>query len=134
MLEPFSVNLSVADIDVAVAWYCDVLGFEPARRGKYPERHLEIAFIRQGTFQIEIIQFDGSAAGSAFPDPPRHASVRGITHFALRVPNLDDAMAQLADRKVAVVSGPLILSEMKMKVVFVRDPDGNLVKLVEDLP
>jgi glyoxylase I family protein len=130
---PQCVNLSVANLDAAERWYESVLGFKRIHRKRYDQMQLEIAFLRQGQFEIELIQFDQSSAGTAFPDPPRHAEVRGITHFGLRVADLDKTMADLRQKGVTVVFGPREFEELNMKLFFIKDVDGNLVKFVQRL-
>lgn len=133
MVQPLSlsVNISVANLEISLAWYSRVLGFEQFSRSKYPE--LEIAFTRNGPLQIELIQFGVSTPGTHYPDAPRHASVRGLTHFAFTVPSIEEAIRELKEKQIPLVWGPNHFTEMKIKVVFVRDPDGNLVKLVENV-
>ena len=128
---PHSVNLSVSDLDSSIAWYRDVFGFQEFYRNSYPEMQLEIAFLKQGEFEIELIKFGGSVAGTQCPDAPRHTAVRGITHVALRVPSLEKAISDLAAHGVKPVWGIKVFPELKMSVVFFRDPDGNQLKLVE---
>jgi len=134
MLLPQCVNLSVASLDAMEIWYRDKLGFVRTSRSRYEQMGLEIAFLRQGDFEIELIQFDGSQAPSMrFPDPPRHAGLQGMTHFGLRVENTDQAIADLESKGVPVLFGPKVFEELKMKLFFVRDIEGNLIKFVQRL-
>lgn len=93
--------------------------------------NLEIAFMKQGDFRIELIEFDNSSPGTAYPDAPRHASIRGITHFSLRVTNLVAELARLSSLNIQTVWGPTTFEDLRMSVAFIRDPEGNLIKLVE---
>ncbi len=133
MLQAHCVNLSVSNLDTVSRWYEDTLNFVCVSRTAYPEMGLEIAFLRQGEFEIELISFAGSIAGTEHPDPPKHAQLRGITHFAFRVANVDEMIGELENKGVPVLWGPKVYEEHRMKVIFVRDPEGNLVKFVERL-
>lgn len=130
---PQCVNLSVADLDGTERWYASALGFERVHRKRYDQMSLEIAFLRLGDFEIELIQFDKSTQTNRFPDPPRHAEVRGITHFGLRVKDLEETMGRLRDKGIEVIFGPKVFEELNMKLFFVRDNEGNLLKFVQRL-
>ena len=125
------VNLSVADLDRAESWYRDILGFRTVSRERYDAMSLEIAFMDLADFVIELIQYDDAKSGGVFADPPHHANMRGITHFALRVSDLDVMATQLSAKGVPILFGPRALAGMKL--CFVRDADGNLIKFVERL-
>lgn len=131
MLHPYSVNISTANLDVAQEWYGCVLGFQMVYRKEHSAMSLEIAFMKQGDFHIELIQFDNSSAGTSYPDAPRHASIRGITHFSLRVMDLLVELDRLRGLNIQAVWGPTTFEDLRMSVAFIRDPDGNLIKLVE---
>ncbi|WP_158940750.1 VOC family protein [Burkholderia sp. S171] len=133
MLQAHCVNLSVLDLDAVSRWYENTLNFTRVSRTAYPEMGLEIAFLRQGEFEIELISFAGSVREADHPDPPKHARVRGITHFAFRVADIDEMINELTRKEVPVLWGPKTYDEHRMKVIFVRDPEGNLVKFVERL-
>jgi|JI8StandDraft_1071087.scaffolds.fasta_scaffold16845_3 catechol 2,3-dioxygenase-like lactoylglutathione lyase family enzyme len=132
-MTPQCVNLSVADLDATERWYVTKLGFERVHRKRYDQMSLEIAFLRLGDFEVELIQFQKSTQTNRFPDPPRHAEVRGITHFGLRVKDLDQAMSELCGKGVEVIFGPKEFDELNMKLFFVRDNEGNLLKFVQRL-
>lgn len=57
-------------------------------------------------------------------------SLRGWRHLALRVPNLETARAELAERGVNF-TGPIKPAGGGGKVLFFADPEGNLFHLVE---
>jgi catechol 2,3-dioxygenase-like lactoylglutathione lyase family enzyme len=133
MLTPHCINLSVADIDEVSQWYQKVVGFEPVTRKSFPEMKVEIAFLRLGDFELELIRFDDSVSGTEHPDPPRHAQVRGMTHIGFRVDSVDAKSEALQRQGVPPLWGRTY-PDLHMKVVFVRDPAGNLVKFVERLP
>ena len=57
----------------------------------------------------------------------------GSTHFALAVENLSEVYERLRGQGVEFVSEPVTfdLTEGSVTVVFTRDPDGNVVELVD---
>ena len=127
------VNLSVANLDQAQAWYCEKLGFRMRVRRQYSAMNLEIAFLERDGFEVELIQFAGSQPAPAYPDPPQHAKVRGATHFGIGVPDLERACADLLAADVPILFGPKTFEDVGIRVAFFRDPEGNLLKYVERL-
>ncbi len=132
-MQPQSVNLSVASLDASLRWYREKFGFETRFRQAYPKFGLELAFLTVGDFEIELIQHSAAQAGARNPDPPHHAKLRGITHFSFRVPDVDEMIKELKAKGVPIEWGPTSFEDANMKVVFIRDPDGNLIKFMQRL-
>ena len=106
------VSINVPDVDAAVAFYTGVLG--GTVRGDRPDFGIAGAWIDLGASQVHLIE--------AAPPP-----VLG-QHFAIRVADLDDAVAELRSHGVDVADpspvGP-------GRQTFLADPAGNTVELYE---
>src|SRR5688572_16672311 len=50
------VSIAVSDIDEALKFYRDVLGLEVTRRLRLEDRELEIAFVKVGDTELELIK------------------------------------------------------------------------------
>lgn len=117
------VNLTVTDLDRAVAFYRDVIGLHVT------QRDAESAFLAAGDYHHHV------ALNTWDPDalaPPAHAA--GLHHFALRLP---DAAALAAVVVRVVQSGHELLGATDHGVnlaVYLRDPDGNGLELMVDRP
>ena len=57
--------------------------------------------------------------------PEKHA---GITHIALQVPNIIDAMNTLESYQIPLSGGPAKMGEGSISI-FIRDPDRNVIEL-----
>ncbi len=57
----------------------------------------------------------------------------GVSHIAFTVENIDYEYKRLKDRGVKFHCLPQISPDNKAKVTFCRDPEGNLVELVEEI-
>ncbi|HSD16931.1 MAG TPA: VOC family protein [Thermomonas sp.] len=130
---PFSVQrldhlvLRVRDLDVAEAFYRDVLGCEVARR----RDDLGLRHLRAGTSMIDLVSVDGTlglrgghAAGSAG---------RNLDHLCLRVEPFDEAaiVRHLAQHDIAP-HGPATSNfgaEGDGLSLYLDDPDGNTIEL-----
>jgi len=119
------VHLKVSDIDRALGFYCDVLGFELQQRlGE------QAAFVSAGGYHHHIGLNTWESAGAG--PPPRFAT--GLFHVAIRYPDrqtLADAL-----RRVLAAGIPLdgASDHGVSEALYLRDPDGNGVELYRDRP
>jgi glyoxylase I family protein len=105
-------------------WYCATLGFRAlSDNGKErPTRLLAGA----GGGMIEVMPDDQS------PAPGRELFNPGISHLAIRVTDLDAAVAQLRERGVQVADP--IPAAGGGRVANFADPEGNVAQVVERPP
>jgi catechol 2,3-dioxygenase len=119
------VHLKVADLDRALAFYCDVLGFElQARMGD------EAAFVSAGGYHHHIGLNTWQSKGGAPPAP----GTTGLFHFAIRYPTrraLAVALQRLIDNGV-VLSGAS--DHGVSEALYLSDPDQNGIELYWDRP
>jgi catechol 2,3-dioxygenase len=119
------VHLKVSDLERAVAFYRDVLGFEvSARYGA------GAAFLAAGGYHHHIgLNVWESRGGAA---PPRGST--GLYHFAILYPS----RAALADalRRLQAAGVPLegAADHGVSEALYLRDPDGNGIELYRDRP
>ncbi len=106
------VSVNVSDVAAAVAFYTGVLG--GTLRDDRPDFGFGGAWIDLGASQVHLLE----AA------PP---AVLG-QHFAVRVDDLDAAVAELRGRGVAVAE-PVAVGPGRQ--TFLADPAGNTVELYE---
>ena len=113
------VRLLVDDVPAAVAFYRDVLGFEVrADFGQYVE------FV---SGDVSLSVFDRNVqTETAELRPAGDGSL-----VVLQVESADETAKQLGER---VLSGPVDRPDWGLRVLYVRDPAGNLVELYEDIP
>jgi catechol 2,3-dioxygenase len=119
------VHLKVADLERALAFYCDVLGFELTQR-----YGTQAAFVSAGGYHHHIGLNTWESAGGA-PPPP---GTTGLYHFAIRYPTrrtLADALIRLqeADWPLDGASDHGV-----SEALYLRDPDQNGVELYWDRP
>ena len=119
------VHLKVADLERALAFYRDVLGFE------LTQRHGDkAAFLSAGGYHHHI---GLNAWGSAGGKPPPSGST-GLYHLAIAYPT----RAELADalRRLRRAGIPLdgASDHGVSEALYLRDPDGNGVELYWDRP
>ena len=119
------VHLKVADLDRALAFYRDVLGFEVTQR-----YGAQAAFLSAGGYHHHIGLNTWESRGGS-PPPPGST---GLYHVAILYPD----RATLADalRRLVEASWPLdgASDHGVSEALYLRDPDGNGVELYCDRP
>lgn len=145
-LQLHHVGLNVADLDTAIAFYCDVMGMTVERQMEIPAIGTKIAFLRRGNFRLEIFEKAGSAPIPNHSHAPNSdLTVQGTKHACFAVADCQAALEALHARTdveivgiVREVGQPMVteddprLSNGKepAKAFFFRDPCGLLVEFV----
>jgi len=119
------VHLKVADIDRALGFYRDVLGFDVMQRlGDHA------AFISAGGYHHHIGLNTWESKGAS--PPPRGTT--GLYHVAIRYPTraaLGDALRRLVDAGIPLEGAT---DHGVSEALYLRDPDDNGVELYVDRP
>jgi catechol 2,3-dioxygenase len=119
------VHLKVADLERALVFYRNVLGFEVTQR--YGE---EAAFLSAGGYHHHIGLNTWESAGGK-PPPSRST---GLYHLAIAYPTraeLADALRRLMRARIPLDGAS---DHGVSEALYLRDPDGNGVELYWDRP
>jgi catechol 2,3-dioxygenase len=119
------VHLKVADLERALRFYCDILGFELTQRFS-----TGAAFISAGGYHHHI----GLNTWDSLNGSPPPAGTTGLFHLAILYPTraaLGDAV-----RRLLVADIPLdgASDHGVSEAIYLRDPDQNGVELYWDRP
>lgn len=133
-LRPYNISVSVPNLDEAINWYRDKLGFKLESRVRFsPE--VEIAMIELNGFRIEFLQVANSRKLDALHrDPPEHLRILGIKNIVFLVDDLSVADAELKAKGVKLLWESRSFKEANAKVTMFRDNNDNLVTLWQLLP
>jgi len=119
------VHLKVSDLERAICFYRDVLGFELTQRyGR------EAAFLSAGGYHHHIGLNTWESVGGS-PPPP---GTTGLYHLAILYPSradLADALRRLLDAGIPLEGAS---DHGVSEALYLRDPDGNGVELYWDRP
>src|SRR5690348_8179591 len=119
------VHLKVADLDRALKFYCDVLGFELTQRFGS-----QAAFISAGGYHHHIGLNTWESKGGS----PPPSGTTGLYHLAILYPT----RARLADAVRRVQAAGIELEGASVhgvsEAIYLRDPDDNGVELYWDRP
>lgn len=134
------VGLCVSDLDRALRFYCDGLGFTVAERfdldaSAIPAlaRSLEVpdagAFVSQmitsGAMKVELLVYPGRPTEGT---PSTSRGMLGLTHLSFYVDDVDATAARLVE-----LGGTLLAdtrADVGITLQFLADPDGTRVELM----
>jgi catechol 2,3-dioxygenase-like lactoylglutathione lyase family enzyme len=138
---PSHVGLCVSDIERSLRFYCEGLGFEVSdgvdldsdqvpgldQALEVPTRTvLRSQMIVLDHVRIELLHYTQPAVEGT-PSPRRN--LRGLTHLSFWVDDLDASIQRLLDCGGTLVDGTR--QSPGVDLVFVADPDGTRVELME---
>ncbi|MBI1800596.1 MAG: VOC family protein [Chloroflexi bacterium] len=118
------VHLTVSNLERAVRFYCDALGFE------IMQRFDSAAFLSAGGYHHHL-GLNTWAGEGALPPP---AGRTGLYHFAILYPNrkeLARALKRLLDHGARIDGAS---DHGVSEAIYLRDPDGNGIEIYRDRP
>jgi len=123
-------GVNVPDLDEALQWYGDVLGFEVERRFDIPPAKARVAMVRKGPLRFEIFE---TKSAKPLPEerrmPLTDLQTHGNKHVAFRVDDLEAFLVQVESKGADVA---FVVREKFGKGCFLRDCAGNLIEFVEE--
>ena len=138
---PSHIGLCVSDLDAAMRFYCDGLGFSAAERFDLDDTmlpglgaSLEVdtpvrvasQFVRLDDMAIELLHYTSPTASGT---PSASRGQLGLTHLAFHVDDLESSLAR------AIEAGGTLLESTRgslgVELIFLADPDGTRVELME---
>lgn len=119
------VALIVSDYAKSKSFYTEILGAEIIAETYRTERQ---------SYKLDLRFADGSQIELfSFPNPPKRVNspeACGLRHLAFKVQNIEQAVAELAQK--GVVSEPIRIDELTGKrYTFFRDPDDLPLEFYE---
>lgn len=143
-----AIGITVADLDRSIAFYTNVLGFQPETASPIetagePYERLTGLFgmrartmrMRLGTEFIELTEYLAPAGGRPVP-PDSRSNDRWFQHIAIIVSDMDRAYKHLRTHKVRhASSGPQRLPDWNpnaggIEAFYFLDPDGHALEVL----
>lgn len=135
-------GLVVADLEAALHFWRDLLGFTVARQmdesGPHIDAMMGLRDVRVTT--SKLIAPDGGMIELLYfhshPDKPTWIGTpysTGFTHIAMTVTDIDGLCRKLAAEGVTFFAPPQRSPDGKVKVTYCKGPEGVLLELVEIL-
>jgi catechol 2,3-dioxygenase-like lactoylglutathione lyase family enzyme len=135
-LQTHHVGVTVSDLDRAIEFYTDVLGLSVQARfevaGEAFETGVDIAgasaqfaHLDGNSVRIELVEYEPAGDDEVAPQ----LNDSGATHLGFRVADLD-IFYQALPSTVETLSSPQT-TETGTRILFVRDPEQNLIEILE---
>lgn len=138
------IGICVSDWKRSLRFYCQRLGFrrvnELELEGEPSATLLQLdglrfraIYLERDGVVIELLAYE--SPGTRGAPEPRPMNRLGLTHLSLAVDDLDAFLAELEADGVRILRETRIdVPEARTKAIFVTDPDGTRIELVERPP
>lgn len=135
-------GLVVANLDRALHFWCDVLGFQVLKQMDEAGTHIDAMM---GLDDVHVVTAKLAAPDGnvlellhfhSHPDRAKWEGMpfsTGFTHIALTVRDLDQLVKTLRASDVTFPAPPQYSPDGNVKVIYAKCPDGVLIELVEVL-
>jgi methylmalonyl-CoA/ethylmalonyl-CoA epimerase len=131
MLEKIDhLGIAVRDLNTVLAFYTDKLGLPCTGEEVVAEQKVRVAFLPLGQTKLELLE-------STAPDGPVAKFIEqkgeGIHHVAIRVANIEEALASLKAKGVRLIDEKPRLGAHGAKIAFIhpKESHGVLIELCE---
>jgi catechol 2,3-dioxygenase-like lactoylglutathione lyase family enzyme len=133
--------ISTPDIDRALRFYRDLLGFEEVWSSSWDkgsevvdrivglrDSSARVAMLKAGNACVELFQYTTPTPHPSSQDRP--VCDHGITHLCVQVSDVDAEYARLSAAGMRFHCPPQAAGK-GVRATYGRDPDGNVVELLE---
>jgi catechol 2,3-dioxygenase-like lactoylglutathione lyase family enzyme len=136
------IAISTRDIDRLTRFY-ETIGFERVWTGGWDQDDLidsviglqgsvaKEVILRAGNIYMEIFEY--VSPRSSRGDEPMHPNDRGYTHFCFEVTDIDFEYERLTKLGMTFNREPPNMRGGQLRAIYGRDPDGNIIELLEIL-
>jgi len=136
------VGLVVTDMEKALDFWQNILGFELVKRmeesGQHLDRMIGLKGVRvttaklkdQNLGMVELLQFHSHPDKSQWLGMPFST---GLTHIAFTVTDIEKTYEEFKRAGVEFPASPQLSPDGTVKVIYAKGPEGLLMELVEVL-
>jgi catechol-2,3-dioxygenase len=120
----------VSDLERAMAFYRDRLGFSAEAAFKDLDEHEDLVVLEMGGGKLELIQAlsdENLPIEFVRPQNSRHF----CPHLALQTDDFAGVLETIRQQDLHVIHGPL--ENGFASWVYIADPDGNVIEFFEDI-
>jgi catechol 2,3-dioxygenase-like lactoylglutathione lyase family enzyme len=140
------VGLVVKNLDKQLKFYRDVLGLVVVKSASEDSKYIGTV-LALGKANLKTVKMSAKVGSSGgllellyFPEKKhsgKHFAVKpntpGFTHIALTVISIEGVYKRLSKLGISFLSSPTNSPDGYARIVFCKDPEGNIIELVEIL-
>jgi len=135
-------GLTVTNLDLALAFYRDVLGLRTVKDFEEEGDYIDtlsgfggiklrmVKLVADDGSMVELLQYLSHPSATICH---RRLCDVGTFHIAFEVDSIDETYTKLTDKGVSFISTPQMSPDGYARVAFCHDPDGNSIELVQVL-
>lgn len=125
MLKFDHVAFQVREMDAALRWYTEKLGFSLSTRSVNPAEGEDYAILTLGEVRLELIQdLRRPMPARGAPQPPY------CPHLAIETDDMAGMVAMMKERGITILRGPLEIAGEETWLYF-TDPDNNVLEFIQ---
>ncbi len=129
--KPLHVGISVRNLETAIMWFEDVLGFTLRDKTDFVPVGFRVAFLDNGGgFEVELFE---NRETKPVPEerlhPDTDSKTQGTKHIAFEVDDLDAELAYFKTKGIEPVMGPAVC--FGLYVAFIYGPDNILIEFIQ---
>jgi catechol 2,3-dioxygenase-like lactoylglutathione lyase family enzyme len=126
------VAFMVTDIDTAISWYTDILGFNLLDRVDNAERGFSQANLQRDEMKIELIETNTTISmREVLINQSERARIAGFFKVGFTVQDFDQWIEHLSVSQVNFRGDIVVDQNTGKRMVVFLDPDGNRIQLFE---
>ncbi len=119
------IALEVSNIDRAVAFYTDKIGFSLYSKAINDEEHEEYCFLRAEGINLELISDLKKNYGNR-----QKVERPYCPHICFATDDMDKTVRELKAKGIEIIRGPLEIEGEETWIYF-ADPDGNVLEYIQ---
>lgn len=126
---PLHLGISVGNLDEALVWYENMLGFRFLRLDTLPNLPFKIAFMEKDGFELELFEADEPIPlAAANKHPNTDNAYIGTKHICFFTEDVLALAAEFKAKGGEIVIGPQNMGDTSM--FFLRDPWGICIEFM----
>ena len=115
--------IRVKDEEKSLKFYCELLGLKKGKRIRLEDCFLQYLTDEKTGTELELTINDET--------PSKYENGNSFGHFAFLCENLDEVNEKMKKLGYKWEIEPFYMKEVKTRISFLLDPDGNSIELIE---
>ena len=116
--------IRVLNEEKSIKFYCELLGLKKGERIRLEDCYLQYLVDEKTGVQIELTINDEAPVGG-------YSLGDSFGHFAFLCDDLDEISKKIEKLGYSWDVEPVYMDEIKTRISFINDPDGNSIELIE---